>query len=97
MDASFTNVAVAAGVVVPFVVSYLKSKSWSQETKHLLSLIVSVVFAVAVTGYDKGFSVDAWQNFVANAGVIFTAAQVFYTQFFQKTELNYSLESKKVL
>lgn len=91
-----SNVAIAAGFIVPFIVSFLKSNNWSQEIKHALSLVVALVFAVATTAIDKGVSLDTWQALVSNFGVIFAEAQIFYIQFFQKTELNYKIEESGI-
>lgn len=96
MDAVNGSILVAAGVVIPFLVSYLKDIDWSAKTKQLLSFAVSLVFAVGVTVVDKGVQLDTVPALLANLGVIFTTAQVFYQQFIKDTSVNASIENHGV-
>lgn len=90
------GVSAAAGVAVPFVISFLKDTEWSLKVKQLIAFVISLVVAVGVTVVDKGVSLDSWQALLANLGVLFTTAQLFYTQYFSDTTLNAKLEDSGV-
>jgi uncharacterized membrane protein len=88
--------AVIAGLIVPFVVSFLKNKAWSTQVKQLIAIAVSLVVGAGITVIDNGVSVSNWQDFLANFGVIFTVANVWYGQYFGDTAVNTKLESSGV-
>lgn len=88
--------AVIAGLIVPFVVSFLKNKTWSTQVKQLIAIAVSLVVGVGITFIDNGVSVDGWQDILANFGVVFTVANVWYGQYFGNTVVNAKLESSGV-
>jgi len=88
--------SVIAGVVVPMLVSFLKSKAWSTQVKQLVAIAVSLVVGAGITFIDNGVSVSNWQDLLANFGVIFTVANVWYGQYFGNTALNAKLESSGV-
>jgi hypothetical protein len=90
------SILVAAGVIIPFIVSFLKDVTWVPKIKQLVSFAVAAVFAVGVTVVDKGVQLDTWQALLANLGVIFTIAQVFYTQLIKDTSVNATLENTGV-
>lgn len=96
MDATGTSVLVAAGVLIPFIVSYLKDVSWSLKVKQALSFGIATAFGVGVTVVDKGVSIDSVPTLLANLGVIFTTAQVFYVQLLKGSEVNAKLENSGV-
>lgn len=90
------TVAIIAGFLLPFVVSFLKDRTWSQNVKQLVAFGASAVVAVGVTAIDEGTDLSNWDAFVANLGVIFATAQVWYGQYFGGTSVNTYLESKGV-
>lgn len=87
------GVAALLGVVMPFVISFLKDVTWSTQAKHAVSLAVSAVAAVGITAIDNGVDLANWQNFVANLGIIFTVSNVVYRQYFENTALNLKVEN----
>jgi hypothetical protein len=85
--------SILAGLVVPFLVSFLKSKTWSAEVKQLMAIGVSLIVGAGVTVIDNGVELMTWQDFVANFGVIFTVANIWYSQYFGNTSINAVLEN----
>jgi hypothetical protein len=85
--------SIIAGLVVPFVVSFLKNKAWSAQVKQVIAIAVSLVVGAGITIVDNGVSVVSWQDFLANFGVIFAVANIWYSQYFGGTSLNASLEN----
>jgi hypothetical protein len=92
MDGSTMTFAVVAGLIIPTVISYLKSTGWSKQAKQALSFAASVVVGIGISVIDYGVSFDDWSSIVANVGIVFTTAQLFYRQYFADTELNERLE-----
>lgn len=88
--------SVIAGLVVPFLVSFLKSKAWSTQVKQLVAIVVSLVVGAGITIIDNGVAIANWQDFLANFGIIFTVANVWYSQYFGDTAINAKLESSGV-
>lgn len=90
MDAGTgVGVAVAAGFIVPIIISFLKDTNWSTKVKQLLSFVISSVIGLLITVYDGGIS---WDSVVQNIGLVFTTSQVWYTQIFEGTTVNAVLE-----
>lgn len=85
--------SIIAGLIVPFAVSFLKSKTWSNQAKQLVAVVVSLVVGAGVTVIDNGVSLATWQDFLANFGVIFTVANIWYNQYFGGTSVNSALEN----
>lgn len=85
--------SIIAGLVVPFAVSFLKSKTWSNQMKQLVAVIVSLVVGAGITVIDNGVSVATWQDLLANFGIIFTVANIWYNQYFGGTAINSTLEN----
>jgi hypothetical protein len=85
--------SIIAGLVVPFVVSFLKSKAWSAQVKQLVAIVVSLVVGAGVTVIDNGVELATWQDLLANFGVIFTVANIWYSQYFGSTSVNTVLEN----
>lgn len=88
--------SIIAGLVVPFAVSFLKSKSWSTQAKQIIALAVSLVVGAGITIIDNGVQIANWQDLLANFGIIFTVANVWYGQYFGGTALNAKLENSGV-
>jgi len=93
MEAGVFGIAGLAGVILPFVISFLKDTTWSTQIKHLVSFGLSAVVAFGITVVDNGVVISNWTEFLANLGVIFTVANVVYTQYFSNTELNKKIEN----
>jgi hypothetical protein len=88
--------AALLGILLPPLVSLLKSTSWRTEVKQLVAVAASLVVAVGLAFFDGGVSTWTWEAFAANAAVIFGFSQVVYTQYFGKTRVNAELETKLV-
>ena len=70
-------VSVLVGIVIPFVVSWLKSADWAPKGKFLVALIVSVVAGFA-TSWAAGNLVWAWDRAVIDAAIVVSVGQGFY-------------------
>lgn len=92
MDTANIVASGICGVILPFVISFLKSASWPRYYKVGLalgtSLIVAVVIAL-VTG-------DVDLTILANWGVIFGTAETLYTTILSKSGLEDVMRSKGV-
>ena len=88
--------SIIAGLIVPFLVSFLKSKAWSAQAKQVVAIVVSFVVGAGITVIDNGVSISNWQDLLANFGVIFTVANVWYSQYFGGTAVNAKIESSGV-
>ena len=87
-------VALACGLLMPFVISWLKDCNWPDWVKVLLSLGVSVLggaLAAAATG-----QLDL-NTLTTNSGIVFTSATVFYKAWFANTSMNNRLEQRRTL
>lgn len=96
MDANVMGAATIVGIVLPLLVSYLKNIEWSREVKQLVAGGLSLVAAAFVGVVDNGITNWNVDQLVTNFALIFTAAQITYTQYFGKTELNKKLENTGV-
>jgi hypothetical protein len=88
--------AIIAGLIIPFIISFLKNKEWSPEAKQALAIAVSLVAAAGVSIFDNGLDVSTWEAVVSNFGVIFASANIWYNQYFGHTEVNHKLEDRGV-
>ena len=88
--------SIIAGLIVPFAVSFLKSKTWSVQVKQVVAIAVSLIVGAGITIIDNGVEISNWQDFLANFGVIFTVANIWYSQYFGDTAINAKLESSGV-
>jgi len=86
------GVAFIAGFIVPFIVSFLKDLKWSAKVKQLVALVVCLIVGAGVTIIDQGVVINSWDTFVSNFAIIFATAQVWYTQYFENTNVNMKLE-----
>jgi hypothetical protein len=96
MNGNEVSVAVAAGFFVPFVVSFLKDKNWATSTKELLAMVVVFITSALITVFDNGAEINNVDSFVANFGVIFSTAQIWYRRYFENTQLNGVIENSGV-
>jgi flagellar biosynthesis protein FliQ len=88
--------SVIAGLLVPFAVSFLKSRSWSSKVNQLVAVVVSLVVGAGISIFDNGLDITNWTDFAANFGVIFTVANIWYNQYFANTHVNEFLEEHGV-
>jgi hypothetical protein len=88
--------SIIAGLIVPFVVSFLKNKAWSVQVKQVVAIVVSLAVGAGITVIDNGVSIANWQDLLANFGIIFTVANIWYNQYFGNTSVNASLENSGV-
>lgn len=86
------GIAALAGFIVPLLVSFLKSTSWSPRAKQGVAVVTSIIVAVGITVIDNGADLTDWQGLITNLTVVFSVAQVFYQQYFGGTALNSKLE-----
>lgn len=88
-------VDILTALVVPFLVSLLKDVNWSPNTKLLLTFVVSLLAAL-VSLWFSGTTFDA-ENIAQSTAVIFSVATAIYRFLLERTGLNTTLESIKVL
>jgi hypothetical protein len=81
---------IVAGVIMPFIVSTLKGASWSDTTKVVLSMVVSLILG-AITAYIGGGMEWTIGSVLANATAIFTEATLIYKIWFQGSAVNEKL------
>lgn len=87
-------ISLAVGVLMPLVISFLKSRTWPDAVKVLLSLLCCVIAGACVAYATGGLTWGAW---AADAGLVFTAATVVYKAWFKATALDRQLTETKVL
>jgi hypothetical protein len=88
--------ALIGGIIAPFIVSFLKSKAWSAKVKQAVSIATSIAIGAGVTFIDGGMTDFSVANLLANVGVVFSVATVWYNQYFGDTAVNAVLESHGV-
>lgn len=86
MEQEFTiylaGASAAVGALMPFVVSFFKRASWSGQTKGWMALLVSLIGAGVVHVSTVGVRFET-ETYLAQAGIVFAASQVFYNQWFK--------------
>jgi hypothetical protein len=85
------------GFIVPPIVAFLQRSSWPKWAKVGLAGVVSLAVAFLSLLQDGKLGDASWKVIVANLGVVFTVATAFYKLHFDDTQLNATLEAKKVL
>ncbi len=84
-----TVLTIATVPLVTLLTSWLKRCNWKREYKILLMLLISLVFAVAISIAEQQFDVA---NVGGTLSVIAALAFSFYEAYFKKTALNETLE-----
>jgi hypothetical protein len=84
----------ACGLLMPFLVSWLKGRNWPDWAKVLLSLGLSIGGGALVALADG--SLD-FQTLTRSSTAVFTSATVFYKLWFEKTTVNSQLEQMRPL
>ena len=84
-----TLLTIATVPLVTLLTSWLKRCNWKREYKILLMLLISLVFAVAISIAEQQFDVA---NVGGTLSVIAALAFSFYEAYFKKTALNETLE-----
>jgi biotin transporter BioY len=84
----------ACGLLMPFVVSWLKGRNWPDWAKVLLSLGLSIVGGALVAFVDGSLNL---QTLAHSSTAIFTSATVFYKLWFETTSVNSHLEQLQPL
>ncbi len=79
------------GLLLPILISFINAKITNSDLRHLVSLLVCVIFAVAVN-YPL---INSVQSLVANIGVIFLASNTFYNVWWSKTEMHQTISGQK--
>lgn len=77
-----TIVSIILGLVLPFVVSFLKGQQWSENVKMLFSMGVAIVAAAITLLVQNDFN---WESLLANSATVWAMAQVLYKTWFQTT------------
>lgn len=85
-----TVVSVILGLILPFVVSFLKGQQWSDNTKMLFSMGVAIVAAAATLLVQNDFD---WNALLTNAATVWATAQLLYRTWFQNTSAEVKLAS----
>ena len=84
-------IATIGGLVVPPVTSLLKREKWSAPVKQFVAAIVSILVAVAAVYITA--PADFAQSLVALSAIIFSASQVVYGIYFQRSTVESALSS----
>ena len=84
-----TVLTIATVPLVTLLTSWLKRCSWKREYKILLMLLISLMFAVAISIAEQQFDVA---NVGGTLSVIAALAFSFYEAHFKRTTLNETLE-----
>ena len=86
-----TLLTIATVPLVTLLTSWLKRCNWKREYKILLMLLISLVFAVAISIAEQQFDVA---NVGGTLSVIAALAFSFYEAYFKHTALNETLEQR---
>ena len=89
--ATVAMIATIGGLVVPPVTSLLKREKWSAPVKQFVAAIVSILVAVAAVYITA--PADFAQSLVALSAIIFSASQVVYGIYFQRSTVESALSS----
>ena len=84
-----TVLTIATVPLVTLLTSWLKRCSWKREYKILLMLLISLMFAVAISIAEQQFDVA---NVGGTLSIIAALAFSFYEAYFKKSALNETLE-----
>jgi len=88
MDDALIVISIVQGLLLPFVVSFLKGQQWSNNVKLLFSMAVSLVVSALTLLVQNDFN---WNYLLANAALIWSSAQVVYKTWFQNTTVETKL------
>lgn len=88
MDDALIIISIVQGLLLPFLVSFLKGQQWGDNVKLLFSMGVSLVVAALTLLVQNDFS---WDYLLANAALIWSSAQVVYKTWFQNTAVEVKL------
>lgn len=87
--------SLAVGLIMPYVISWVKARHWADGSKVLLSLVICVLGGLLVSVAAGLLQGMGWhitgEQWVANAGIVFSAATTFYKTWFQGTAVEKSL------
>ncbi len=89
--ATVAMVATIGGLVVPPVTSLLKREKWSAPVKQSIAAIVSIAVAIAAVYITA--PADFSESLVALSAIIFSASQVIYGLYFQRSTVESALSS----
>ncbi len=84
-----TLLTIATVPLVTLLTSWLKQCSWKREYKILLMLLMSFLFAIAISIAEQQFDIA---NVGGTLSVIAALAFSFYEVYFKHTALNETLE-----
>lgn len=87
-------IALALGLLMPFVVSWLKCRNWPDWAKIALSLAISIAGGALAALADGRLDL---RTLTSASGIVFTSATVFYKAWFATTNLNSRLERQRPL
>ena len=84
---------VIAGVICPPFISFLKNENWSNATKQILSMAVSLVAGVLVIVIAGG----GWSasRILTQSAVILAVATSFYKMYFQSAPWEAAIAASK--
>ncbi len=89
--ATVAMIATIGGLVVPPVTSLLKREKWSAPVKQFIAGIVSI--AVATAAVYVTTPADFSESLVALSAIVFSASQVIYGLYFQRSTVEAALSS----
>ena len=70
-------VSVLVGIVLPFLISWLKQSDWDHKGKFLVAVVVSVIAGFA-TSWAAGNLIWAWEKALIDAAIVISVSQGFY-------------------
>lgn len=82
-------VFIVAGLVLPYITAFLNKEKWSDQTKFIISMAVSVI--AVVSGMWIGGSLTSVAAVIKNASVVWATAQIFYQTYFKNSAINTKL------
>jgi len=88
MDDALVIISVVQGLLLPFVVSFLKGQQWSHNVKLLFSMVVSLIVAGITLLVKNDFD---WNYLLANAALVWASAQILYKTWFEDTGVEVKL------
>ena len=82
--------SIITGLLLPIVISLLKSDNWDRLTKILVTVALSGIIGLA-NSYFAGQLVLSWDKALVDAAIVLTTASTTYTMILEKSGLEQTL------
>lgn len=93
VDGSVLAAVPLLGVLVPFLVSYLKEEHWPAWVKQILTLGICAGAGVIAIGATQGFEDLTFKTLTAYGASVFVIAQTVYRLWFKDSGIDKQLTS----